>query len=271
VGDSDKLATNNPIDKLVWATPAQDITDTVNLDELLQGLRLLASDDDRKKNSQEKWDGETPASVQVIDSGALKITQELTKLAKNAGGLGALAVLASGGLATILKIFTNSNISNSIIVTLFGGAFLLLSATAIAVALLVGGDLLARGGASAARHQARGQVAAAFLGATASLHDTPKSQAPAPVPSPPASIPTPDPQAVAPASAEQPKALWVRPLPFRDPSPWRQVLGYDRVLAGDPPLEQTFYLVQIDPGQQPQWKSSSDVDGWIVSAADPNA
>src|SRR5689334_12716132 len=119
MSEQDEYKTNELIHDLEWAEPPQDITPKVSLDDLLRGLRLLASDTARETSHEAKWDGGTPASIQAIESGTLAVTQHLTKIAKNAGGWSALAVLASGGIATILKIFANSKISNSIIVTLF--------------------------------------------------------------------------------------------------------------------------------------------------------
>jgi hypothetical protein len=255
MSEQNESNTNTLIHGLEWAEPAQDIDPKVSLDDLLRGLRLLATDAAREQSHTGEWNAKTPASLQVIESGALAITRNLTSLAKKAGGWSALIVLASGGLATILKVFDKSNISNSIIVTLFGGAFVLVSAIAIALALLVKGDLQARGGASAARYQARGQVTTAFLQATASLHDASS------------------PQTTTSVSPAQPSILWVRPMILvgEDPNPWRPVLAYSKISEGDPPQERTLYFIQVDPGQQPQWKGPGEVDGWKISASAPRA
>ena len=119
MSEPDESATNELIKPLEWAKPAED-TPKVSLDNLLVGLRLLATDNARKDSHDKKWNEKSLASVELIDSGALAITTYLTKTVKNAGGLSALVVLVSGGIATILKVFNNATISNSIIVTLLG-------------------------------------------------------------------------------------------------------------------------------------------------------
>jgi hypothetical protein len=154
--------------KLEWATPASDVPDTdkVPLNELLQGLQLLASDEARTKSSETNasWDAATPASMQVIKSGSLEITKYATKLVTRAGGgLGVVTAVAG-----IISSFIDK-IGEPVTIALIGSAAVLLSSTAIALALFVKGDLEARGAATAARHQGRADVAAAFLKATSGL------------------------------------------------------------------------------------------------------
>lgn len=244
--------TNTIIKDLLWAKPAQKVDPQVGLADILVGLRLLDSDDARASSQNDK-PLKGLASVQIIQTGTLGITKEIAGLTKKYGGLGGLATVGAGGLATILKIFAKSNISNSIIVVLFGGGFFLLSAVAIALALLVKGDMQARASATSARLAARGEVAATFLKATAALGDTPGQ---------PDSHPSPDPQ---------PVTLWVRPvLPGATvPAPWCPVLGYSKFTQDGPPLEQTLYFVQVTAGAPPQWLTYHDLDGWQVSATDP--
>jgi hypothetical protein len=289
MGGKQEFATNNLIDGLAWATPARDITDPVKLDNLLRGLRLLGSDDARAKNKTLPWNGKTPASLQVIESGTLQVTQHLTKVAKAAGGWGSLVLVLSGGLTTGLQQAHVAGISNSVIVTLFGGAFVLASATAIALAVLVGADLLARGNASAARTSARGQVTAAFLQATASLPGAVKTTADdakpqAVVAKPQCDAPKPaevaakaaaaisEPAETTPAAPPQPKMMWVLPVPVPDgPNQWRPVLGYEMTTTEDPPQREVFVLLQDDPSQPPTWRSSGEIGGWRFAAAAPDA
>lgn len=235
------------IGPLEWAAPAQDVSPKVSLDNLLVGLALLATDDDQEKSQGKPWDGDTPVTVQAIESSALAITQSLAKWIKNAGGILAAVTLASGGLATILQQFAHAKISNSIIVTLFGGAFFFLSAAAIALALLVQGDLQARGTAAAARHVGRAQVAAEFLRATAALR--------------PATLPA---QAAGGTQATL-CTLWVRPIALigTETNAWCAVLAYSKR------EHETLYFIQAADGLEPQWKSVSDLDGWKVSATNP--
>jgi hypothetical protein len=258
MGSSSSTETNGKIKDLAWAKPAQKIDPPVGLADVLVGLRLLDEDADRAKSQcDEPLQG--TASVQIIEAGALDVTKKLTSWAKNYGGLSGVAVLAAGGVATILKIFTKSSISNSIIVILFGGGFFLLSAVAVALALAIRGDVEARASVTSARLVARGHVAATFLQATAALGDTPD---PSPGTAQAASTASPDPQ---------PAALWVRPMSLgdQDSAPWRPVLAYSKFSQDGPTLEQTLYFVQVTAGTPPEWLTYHDLDGWKVSAADP--
>jgi hypothetical protein len=157
-------ADTTKLNDLKWAERAQDVDPQVGLAELLVALQLLATDEDRKASVNKTWREGTPASMQVIKSGALSITKWSSTWVAGAGGLSAAtaAIIAFiGGL--------RSEISDAIIVALIGGAALILSATGIAVALFVKGDLEARGQATAARHEGRAEVAATFLRATADM------------------------------------------------------------------------------------------------------
>jgi ketosteroid isomerase-like protein len=138
----------------------------MGLYDLLTSLQLLATDTGRQAAADNtKWDADTPASMQVIKSGALSITKRWTKIVSRVGGgvSGVLAVFA-GYVATVQK-----DLGDPVTVALIGAAALLASATALAIALFVKGDLEARGQATAARHAARGEIVAAFLRATAAL------------------------------------------------------------------------------------------------------
>ena len=142
-----------PLDGLVWARPASATDPQVGLYALLTSLQLLATDTGRQEAADNtKWDAETPASMQVIKSGALSITKRWTKIVSRVGGgvSGVLAVVA-GYVATVRE-----DLGDAVTVALIGAAALLGAATAIALALFVKGDLEARGQATAARHAARG-------------------------------------------------------------------------------------------------------------------
>jgi hypothetical protein len=157
----------NELQKLKWPTSARDVppTDIVPLNTLLQALQFLASDQDRKTaTAATSWDADTPASMQVIKSGALQITQTGTKVI---AGFGGGAALLSAVAATISGFA--SDVGEPITVTLIASAAVLLSSVAIALALFVKGDLEARGLATAARHRGRAEIAAMFLQTTAAL------------------------------------------------------------------------------------------------------
>ena len=148
----------------------------IPLAKLLQGLQLLASDDDREKAADvdhKGWDAATPASLQVIKSGATALTTHWTKRVQTAGGLTALLTGGAGALVSVLSPLNKVEASTwvPLAVTLLGGAAIVVAA-AISVALFVKGDLEARGVASAARHEGRAAVAAEFLRATAAAPAT---------------------------------------------------------------------------------------------------
>lgn len=158
------------LDALLWGKSARDVTAEIGLAKLLTSLQFLATDSARDVAVAQKWDGDTPASMQVIKSGTLEITKRWTKLVSNAGG-GATV------LATVAAVVSGvrEDVGDPVTVALIGFAALLASATAIALAIFVSGDLEARGRATAARHTARGEVAAAFLAATAQLEGKPSA------------------------------------------------------------------------------------------------
>jgi len=150
------------ISALKWATPAVDFDPPMGLDRLLQCLQLLATDAARKEGAS--WLGGTPASLQAIKSGALSSTKWASGAVATLGGV-------TGAIATIggyVKSF-GTNAGDAATVALIAGGAGLLGAVAIALAIFVGTDLLARGMATAARHQGRAEVASAFLTATAAM------------------------------------------------------------------------------------------------------
>jgi hypothetical protein len=159
------LQAESKLDSLAWAEPAPTGDQAVPLAQLLQGLQLLASDDDREAaaRSSGEWSAETPPSMQVIKSGALSITKTWTKRVTGAG-IGVSVVL--GGVGSGVAALTDG-LTPAIGAALVGGIALVASATALALAIFIKADLDARGAATAARHAGRAEVAAAFLSATA--------------------------------------------------------------------------------------------------------
>ena len=136
----------------------------IGLDEFLQCLQLLAKDTDRDVAVKKKWKDGTPASMQVIKSGALGITKGATAWVAGAGGLGAVLSAVAAALAGF-----SAEAGEAIVVTLIGASALTFTGTAIACAIFIAGDLHARGHATAARHSGRAEVASAFLRATSAL------------------------------------------------------------------------------------------------------
>jgi hypothetical protein len=170
-----KSVPSETLDAFKWPKPAQDARSDMGLAQFLACLQLLAKDEDRERaatdKSVSKWSGETPASLQVIKSGALAITKTGTKVVAGAGG-GAAAL--SAVLAVIASAVTKAG--SPIVICLIASAAFVFSATAVACAIFVKGDLEARGAATAARHAGRSEVTSAFLRATVELPRTTPTQ-----------------------------------------------------------------------------------------------
>lgn len=161
------LAKTTDLKGLKWPVSAVDLTGDdvpVRLDKLLQSLQLLGTDDDREATTAQAWNAETPPSLQVIKSGSLAITKKSIVWVKNYGGIAGLLAAVGGVVSSF-----SGQVGKPVTVALIGSAALILSSVAIALGLLVKGDLEARGAATAARHQGRAEVAAAFLAATAAM------------------------------------------------------------------------------------------------------
>jgi hypothetical protein len=165
-GSTTAVQARPKLESLRWANPAAEVDPPIGVTELLQAFQFLASDADRDDATRNnlKWDDPTPASMQVIRSGALTITKTGTKLIAGAGGLSAAIAAGTAAIAGPLK-----DLGPLVTSTLIGSAALILSFASIAIALFVKGDLEARGVATAARHEGRAAVVAAFLTATASM------------------------------------------------------------------------------------------------------
>jgi hypothetical protein len=167
--------TNASLEPLKWPESAQDVpsSDAVSLNVMLESLQLIATDADRAVAAQSGWKDGTPASMQVIKSGALEITKFGTKTVGAVGGLAGVLAAVAGGITA----FT-TKVGEPVAIAFIGAAAFLLGSVAIALALFVKGDLEARGTATAARHAGRAEVAAAFMRATAALPPAPPAPAP---------------------------------------------------------------------------------------------
>ncbi|RZU49253.1 hypothetical protein EV385_0995 [Krasilnikovia cinnamomea] len=149
------------LDELKWGRSPQEAGE-VGLASLLMSLQLLADDKDREGAVSASWNADTPPSVQAIKSGATAITRAMTKWV---GGVGGVAAALSAAAAVVVPVV--GQVGQAVVVALIASAALLGSGVAIACALLISGDLRARGEATAARHAGRAEVASAFLRATA--------------------------------------------------------------------------------------------------------
>jgi hypothetical protein len=160
-------AKTSDLQGLEWPTPARDLKGggvPISLDKLLQSLQLVATDDDRDTATAKSWKEDTPASMQVIKSGALGITKNSIAWVGSVGGITGAVTAITGVLTAFI-----GDVGEPVTIALIASAALLLSAVAVALALFVKGDLEARGVATAARHRGRAEVAAAFLEATGSM------------------------------------------------------------------------------------------------------
>lgn len=130
---------------------ATDIADPLRV--LLVDLGLLESSTDLEKGVS--LTGGTPASLQVIKAGALSVTKAWTALTASAGFAGASATLIAAWKAA----------SDNLQIALIGGASLILAATAIAIALIVRGDVGARAATTVELYRSRAQISNSFLAA----------------------------------------------------------------------------------------------------------
>jgi hypothetical protein len=162
---ADETAAGDPLNRFLWAKAAPDVEAKIGLGDLLVRLQLMATDAARKEAAQHTgWWAKTPPSMQVIRSGTQAITKWWATSIAAVGGVSGLTAGVSGAIAS-----ARDAIGDAVVVALIGGAAVVLSATAISVALFVKADLDSRGQATAARHAGRAEVAAAFLHATAAL------------------------------------------------------------------------------------------------------
>ncbi|KUL28035.1 hypothetical protein [Actinoplanes awajinensis] len=160
---------------LEWAVPAADLTANVKLQDLLIGLQLLGTDEQRAQAATNEWNKDTPGSIQVIRSGAMGITRwwaRLTRWVAGAGGVAAVLGTTAGAITAVREA-----LGEPLIVALVAGGAVVTASALLSAALLIKGDLEARGVATAARNSGRAEVAAAFLTGTATLPGQAKGQA----------------------------------------------------------------------------------------------
>jgi hypothetical protein len=152
---------------LVWP-PADRPGAGISLANLLVALQLLATDEDRADavKAGQKWDADTPGSLQVLKSGVTGVTKWWAKRAGVLGGAAGALAAVSGVVIGAVKPFREA-LGEPLVVALIGGGALILSATLLALAHFVNADLTARAHATAARSAARAEVAATFLRAAA--------------------------------------------------------------------------------------------------------
>lgn len=123
------------------------------LQQLLRDLGLLESSDDAAKGAK-LIDG-TPPSLQVIKAGTLSVTKAWVTLTASAGFAGALTTLIAAWKAA----------PDNLQITLVAGASVIIAATAIAIAMIVRGDVGARAATSTELYRSRAQVSNSFLAA----------------------------------------------------------------------------------------------------------
>ena len=160
---------------LEWAVPAPDLKPPVKLQDLLLALQFLGDDKQRAEAAGNSWDAKTPGSIQVIKSGAMGITvwwARLTRWVAGGGGVVAILGTAAGAITDV-----RAALGEPLIVALVAGGAIVTAAALLSVALLIKGDLEARGAATAARYSGRAEVAAAFLTGTAALPSRAEGQA----------------------------------------------------------------------------------------------
>jgi len=168
------------LEGLTWPAAAPHGGGQISLANLLIALQFLGTDADRETaaRSGQRWDQDTPGSLQVLKSGVTGVTKWWTKRAGVVGG--AVGVLAAVGGVVIgaIKPFREA-LGESVIVALVGGGALILSATVLALAHFVNGDLMARAQATAARSAGRAEVVATFLRTAAAppIRDAPAAEA----------------------------------------------------------------------------------------------
>jgi hypothetical protein len=136
----------------------------VSLAELLIALQFLGTDADRGKAvaDDQRWDESTPASLQVIKSGVTEVTKWWAKRAGAIGGAAGLLAAIGGVVIGAVRPFREA-LGEPSVITLIAGGALILSATVLALAQFVNGDLMARAQATSARSTARAGVASTFL------------------------------------------------------------------------------------------------------------
>lgn len=123
------------------------------LRSLLEGLNLLETEDDKKK-SQEKGNYSTPWSLQVITAGSFQLSKVGTALVATLGGGAAVWAAVKG-------FWISQHDPDRL--AYIGAAALIVSVLAVAIAIIVHSDVMARAQATAAEYDARARSATAFL------------------------------------------------------------------------------------------------------------
>ncbi|GGQ55316.1 hypothetical protein [Couchioplanes azureus] len=160
-----ETAAGDPLNEFSWATAATDNDAKIGLADVLVRLQLMATDAAREKAAENSgWWAKTPPSMQVIRSGTQAVTRWWATAVAAVGGVSGLLAGISGAIGSM-----RNALGDAVVVALLGAAAVILAATAVSVAMFVRADLESRGQATAARHAARAEVAAAFLHATAAL------------------------------------------------------------------------------------------------------
>jgi hypothetical protein len=171
----DPIGAKEMLGPLEWAVPAPDLKENVKLQNLLIGLQLLGTDEQRVQAASKGWNDETPGSIQVIRSGAMGITRWWARLTRWVAGAGGVTAVLGTAAGTITNV--RDTLGEPLIVALVAGGAAVTAAALLSAALLIKGDLEARGVATAARHSGRAEVAAAFLTGTAALPGQAKGEA----------------------------------------------------------------------------------------------
>jgi len=128
---------------------------SAGITDFLRELRAVG----RPQDKEQKDNGEvtlrnTPYSLQDLTSGATALTKVWTSL---------VAVVGGGAALTALVRAFWSSLADSVRVALVLGGAALLSVIALAIALIVRGDVASRAAVRAARHQAESTIVATAL------------------------------------------------------------------------------------------------------------
>ncbi|NHC43681.1 hypothetical protein [Motilibacter aurantiacus] len=140
---------------VTWPPADGDLS--VPIQGLLKNLELLERREQgpgETKSPTVTLVGGTPASLQVITSGATSLAKWMALALGTVGG-------GSGAWAAVKGFWLNEDETLRLAYT--GAAALILSAVAVSIAIIVRGDVTARASAMAAEYAARSQVAAAML------------------------------------------------------------------------------------------------------------
>jgi hypothetical protein len=160
---------NSATSPIKWPADAVDPSCTdlaVPLRNLLQELNLLETQHD-EENSKRGGVGTTPWSLQAITAGSLQLSKVVAALVTSLGGGAALWAAVKGfGISQ----------HDPDRLAYIGAAAVIVSAMALALAVIVRSDVMARAQASAAQYDARARCAAAFLETARTVAVSPRHQ-----------------------------------------------------------------------------------------------